>query len=75
MACPDGVTPQGDRIRKAIKWLGAAVLTQPDKSRRQLLEQAEIRFNLTPRECEFMNHNFGAGQEVDLTLGGNPDAL
>lgn len=46
-------------MRKAIKWLGEATLTQPDKSRRELLEQAEIRFNLTPLECEFLNHNFG----------------
>ncbi len=55
----DCVRPPGDRIRKAITWVSDAVLSQPDKSRRRLLEEAEIRFNLTPRECEFLDCNFG----------------
>lgn len=59
MAGTESVTPTGERIRKAIKWLSEAVLSQPDRHRRELLEQAEIRFNLTPRECEFLDKNFG----------------
>ncbi len=55
----EDIAPPGDKIRKALKWLSAAVQNEPDKSRRQLLEQAEIRFNLSPRECEFLNSNFG----------------
>lgn len=35
------------------------MVNQPDKSRRRLLEEAEIRFNLSPRECEFLDCNFG----------------
>jgi len=59
MSGSDCVSPPGDRIRKAIKWVSDAVLSQPDKSRSKLLEEAEIRFNLSPRECEFLNCNFG----------------
>lgn len=59
MSATDCVQPPGDRIRKAIKWLSDAVLAQPDKSRQRLLEEAEIRFNLSPRECEFLDCNFG----------------
>ena len=59
MAGTESITPTGERIRKAIKWLSEAALSQPDKPRRELLEQAEIRFNLTPRECEFLHNNFG----------------
>jgi hypothetical protein len=59
MNCPDDILPPGDRIRKAITWLSEACLDYPEKKRRELLEQAEIRFNLTPRECEFLNRNFG----------------
>ena len=61
----DCVRPPGDRIRKAIKWVSDAVLAQPDKSRLKLLEEAEIRFNLTPRECEFLNCNFGEMREEE----------
>ena len=59
------ITPPGDKVRKAIKWLSEAVLNDPGKSRRQLLEQAEIRFNLSPRECEFLNNNFGDTQRKE----------
>lgn len=55
----DCVQPPGDRMRKAIKWFSDAVLSQPDKNRQRLLEEAEIRFNLSPKECEFLNCNFG----------------
>lgn len=58
MSGSDCVQPSGDRIRKAIRWVSDAVVAQPDKSRRRLLEEAEIRFNLTPRECEFLDCNF-----------------
>ena len=59
MANCDGIAPSGDKIKKALKWLSEAVQNEPEKSRLQLLEQAEIRFNLSPRECEFLNANFG----------------
>lgn len=59
MSTPDSITPPGDRIKKALTWLSEATANHPDQSRRHLLEQAEIRFNLTPRECEFLNQNFG----------------
>ena len=61
----DCVTPPGDKIRKAIKWLSEAVLSQPEKSRQRLLEEAEIRYNLSPRECEFLNCNFGERPKED----------
>lgn len=59
MAGTDCIKPPGDKIRQALKWLSHTVQSRPDKSRRQLLEEAEIRFNLSPRECEFMDCNFG----------------
>lgn len=59
MSGVDHIQPSGDRMRKAIKWLSDAVLSHPDKSRQRLLEEAEIRFDLSPKECEFLNCNFG----------------
>lgn len=37
----ESVTPSGERVRKAIKWLSEATLSQPEKPRRELLEQAD----------------------------------
>lgn len=59
----DCIQPSGDRMRKAIKWLSDAVLSRPDVRRQRLLEEAEIRFNLSPKECEFLNCNFGEMQK------------
>ena len=53
-----GIQPPGEKLRKAIKWLGEMAQSDSGQTRRQLLEQAEIRFNLSPRECEFLNENF-----------------
>lgn len=63
MAETDCIKPPGDKIRQALKWIAQAVESRPDKSRRQLLEEAELRFNLSPRECEFLDSNFADPQK------------
>ena len=50
--------PQGERIRKAIKWLSESQLNEPHKERLALIREAGIRFNLTPKECIFLEINF-----------------
>jgi len=50
--------PQGDRIRQAVKWISDTTLDCPQKSRREIIQEAERRFDLTPKECEFLNHKF-----------------
>ena len=52
------IQPLGDRLRKALKWLAETQLEKPNKERIVLLREAEIRFNLTPRESEFLEKNF-----------------
>ncbi|MCK5341316.1 MAG: hypothetical protein KAJ60_09595 [Desulfobulbaceae bacterium] len=53
-----GQQPQGEKIRKAIRWISDTVLEHPEKKRRDILRDAEIRFDLTPKECEFLNSKF-----------------
>ena len=52
------IQPQGDKLRKCLKWLSEAQRDNPDKTRKQLLREAEIRFDLSPKECEFLDTNF-----------------
>jgi len=52
------VHPQGEQLRKALRWIGETQIASPDKKRESLLREAEIRFNLTPKECEFLENNF-----------------
>jgi hypothetical protein len=45
-------------LKKAVCWIGETVKEHPEKSREGIISEAEMRFDLTPRECEFLNQNF-----------------
>ena len=45
-------------LKKAIFWISETVQEHPTKSRNDILTEAELRFDLTPRECAFLDQNF-----------------
>jgi hypothetical protein len=45
-------------MRKTITWISAMVLSHPEKSRRQIISEAEVRFDLSPKESDFLNRKF-----------------
>ena len=45
-------------LQKAVKWVGEILQEHPEKQRNQVINEAQLRFDLTPAECEFLNHNF-----------------
>lgn len=55
MGDTDAVQPQGDKIRKAVRWISETLREHPEKSRAIVVKEAEIRFDLTPRECTFLD--------------------
>jgi len=48
------IQPEGEQIRKAVKWISEEKQDSPDKSRLQLLEEAGIKFNLSPTEATYL---------------------
>lgn len=52
------IQPEGDRIRKAVTWISGMVQEHPEKSREDIIQEAEIRFDLTPKECLFLHDKF-----------------
>ena len=46
------------KLKKAVGWIGETVREHPEKSRKEIITEAQLRFDLTPRECEFLNQNF-----------------
>lgn len=58
MGAVDDIQPCGEKMKKAIRWMSDTLLTYPDKKRQDVLREAEIRFDLSPAECEFLNKNF-----------------
>ena len=48
------ILPEGEQIRKAVKWISEEKQVSPDKNRLQLLEEAGIKFNLSPVEEDYL---------------------
>ena len=45
-------------LQKAVAWIGATMQQHPDKQRAKVIAEAELRFDLTPLECEFLHRHF-----------------
>ena len=45
----------GDKLKRAIKYFSELVLSNPDKSRLELLQKVQLEFDLSPAECEFLD--------------------
>jgi len=49
-----GVTPKGEKTRKAVRWISDELKEDETKSVMRLVEKASERFNLSPKEEEFL---------------------
>lgn len=49
-----GILPQGEELRRALRWLSERRLEDPKAPRAKLLDEAALRFDLTPIEVEFL---------------------
>jgi DNA replication protein DnaD len=50
------IQPDGEMIRKAVKWISDERQTDQSKKHQQMIEEAAIRFNLSPMEVEYLNN-------------------
>ncbi len=48
--------PDGDEIRRAVKWVSAHLQEEPDRPVGPLVREAIFRFDLSPRDAEFLTH-------------------
>ena len=46
------IMPEGDHIRNAVKWISEEKQNTPGKSITTLMDEAAMRFNLSPKETE-----------------------
>jgi hypothetical protein len=49
------IQPQGEAIRKAVKWISEERQTGSTVNDSRLVEQAAVKFNLSPHEVEFLS--------------------
>lgn len=49
------IQPQGEDIRKAVKWVSEERRLFPDKTLKALVSEACTKFDLSPIDCEFLD--------------------
>lgn len=50
--------PHGESLRRALRWLDEAVKERPSVQRGKLVDEAAVRFDLSPLEVEFLLSNW-----------------
>lgn len=49
-----------DRLTSAVKALSELSLEFPEKKRSELLREVELKYDLSPLECEFLDNHFSS---------------
>lgn len=52
------ILPEGEQLRKAVKWISDERLDNPGAALPTLIERACLKFDLSPKDCEFLMHFF-----------------
>ena len=55
MSSVDEIVPSGDKMKKTLCWISETIKEHPEKKRQQIISEAEIRFDLSPKECDFID--------------------
>ena len=48
------ILPQGENVRKAVKWISEERQGRAGKKLSQLIEEAAVKFDLSPAESEYL---------------------
>lgn len=59
------VMPEGGNVRKAVQWVSKMREEGAKDSLAILVEQASVRFNLSPKDGEFLNRFFSEQQAAE----------
>lgn len=46
--------PDGEDIRRAVKWVSSNLQDDPDRPVRKLVHEAIFKFDLSPRDADFL---------------------
>lgn len=48
------VQPEGEDIRRAVKWISEERVSNPQKKLSELIDEACLKFDLSPMDAEFL---------------------
>jgi hypothetical protein len=62
MTSIEKLQPRGEKMRKTVRWICETLRDNPGKGRMQVIREAEIRFDLSPLEANFISDKLGNGK-------------
>jgi hypothetical protein len=48
------IMPEGEDLRKAVKWISEERQSSPQKKMAKLVEEASVKFDLSPADAEYL---------------------
>ncbi len=55
------ILPEGEQLRRAIKWISDERTERPGANLLKLMNEACLKFDLPPKDAEFLMHFFEEG--------------
>ena len=56
------IQPEGENLRKAVKWISEERKYGPDQKPSKLIEEACFKFNLSPMDAEYLANFIRQGE-------------
>ncbi|RLB42662.1 MAG: hypothetical protein DRH12_05150 [Deltaproteobacteria bacterium] len=53
------IMPKGEKLRNAVKWISEKLKEEPNRTPQQMIPLASERFNLSPKEENFLVSFYG----------------
>ena len=57
------IQPKGEKLRQAVRWISEERQENENKSIQRLIEEASSRFNLSPKDEEFLRSFYSEKQD------------
>ena len=57
--------PEGEHLRRAVRWISESLQEQPQAKLLRLVDQAVFKFDLSPKEAEYLVNFFKSGGSSD----------
>ena len=57
------IQPKGEKLRQAVRWISEEQQECKEKGVRKLIREAGLRFNLSPKEEEYLISFYDEGEE------------
>lgn len=54
----EAIMPPGDKIQKAVREFSELLEKNPTEERGKLLQKVAMKYDLTPKECDFFERHF-----------------